>query len=260
MVNYTSIIPPNNNMPEPDCPQWISRLFALVLSVIFGGFVLFVCIEFLMDMLGSPFSFAPKAPPKQPADASKEIMMPFDDSVKNFKLITPKDKTRTASPETVILVHWKPENPAVPNPLYRFDLWVDECFIPWDMQYGQDTWFAKVPFTAGKHHIRTPAFESEFFVETPDAPGKQQGPPDWTFFRLHPCTDEADQCGKCHLIEAKQQDVQTKHRSLTVGRWKGTDSCFDCHKRNAVEQTHKIHLPSTNAPPAQRCTECHTVH
>jgi hypothetical protein len=253
MSEFASVIPPNQSPPDPEIPRWLARLFAGLMCVLFSGLIFFIVIEFMCDMLGHRLDFSPTPPPKQnAAETNDTASINFSEQ---FELISPKDKTRTIGEDAVILVHWTEKDSRKMNPFSPFELWLDGYFVPWDMQYGKNTWFVNMPVVPGEHHLRTQAFESVFFVEESDDPAKQKGPADWKFFRRHPDTDKPDKCGTCHIIATGRQDVKTSRRSLTVGDWKGTDSCFDCHKRQEVNAIHEKHNQ-----PADRCTDCHTIH
>ncbi|MDR3182275.1 MAG: cytochrome c3 family protein [Planctomycetaceae bacterium] len=267
MPDYTSFIPPNLNTPEPQGPRWLGIIFTIAASVLFGGFIIFIGVESVMDWSGNPLSFAPVIPPKEKKDEVKpsgnvfepSIAQSFKESLRPMILVTPKDKSRLASRETVIMAHWKPENPRDRCPLVTFDLWVDDYLVPWDMQFGSDTWFVKLPLAPGEHRIRTLAFDSDFYVEeVPPAKETTAASGDTVSafsMSVHPGTDKAEKCGDCHRIEAGPQDIQTKHRSLTVGKWKGAESCYECHKRDAAAEKHK-----SQTKPLERCTDCHPAH
>ncbi|GHT23128.1 hypothetical protein FACS189419_06650 [Planctomycetales bacterium] len=254
MGSYTSIILPDLPTPDPEFPPWFTWAFSIVMVFLFGSFILFIGIESVMSLTGQPLFFGQPTPMTAEKEPEPQDI-PVEKLVRNFHLVTPPDKSRIAGQDVTLLVKWKPENPSERVPFTSFNVWVDDFLIIWDMKFGNDTWLAKVPLMQGKHQIRSIAFESEFFLESLPDKTKQPGPADWTFFKPHPDTDKPEKCGDCHQIAAKPTDVKTSRQSLTVGIWKGIESCRECHPQNKTAAKHE-NVP----PPITHCSQCHTMH
>jgi hypothetical protein len=254
---FSNFIPPNQPIPEPPEPKIVASICGIVLSFLFGSLICFVVVDFFLDMAGSPIRFEESVPPLE--DVVEPMIrnpVSVNELSSQFRLISPKDHSRIVGPEVVVLCKWRP--PAGSRrglPLLHFDLWVDDLLVPWGVQYGSDTWFVRLKLGAGKHRLRTVAFETEIFVEPSDIPAEMKGPADWMLLTPHPDINSVNRCGDCHEIIAKTDDLLIRGHARTVGIWKGQDSCFGCHQIPDFEQQHR-----DVTQPMNDCRDCHTLH
>ncbi|GHT17784.1 hypothetical protein FACS1894189_4360 [Planctomycetales bacterium] len=210
-----------------------------------------------MDMAGHPIRFEEPVPPLE--DVAEPIIQnpdSADDLSSQFRLISPKDHSRIVGPEVIVLCKWTPPAGSRRSlPIINFDLWVDEMLVPWGVQYGSDTWFVRLKLGAGKHHLRTVAFEADIFVEPSDILSEMRGPAEWILLAPHPDVNSVNRCGDCHEIIAKTDDLLIQGRARTVGLWKGQNSCFTCHQMTDFERQHR-----DVTQPMNDCRNCHTLH
>jgi hypothetical protein len=241
MSPNTSFIPPNVAPPDPPEARVIALVFSIFMSVVLLLFVGFVSIDFLADIAGYPL-FAPKTPSHE-----TPIILP-DQDTREYLLVTPKHQTRIFGPEVVVIY-----TQCSPNGLTRIpDMWLNDVQLPWDMQYGDNTWFARLELKAGQYHLRVAESEADFFVETLDSAIRSPEP--WAWYRPHPGTDQIDTCDNCHKMTTRPADILAG-RGGTIGAWQGRRSCFACHKEEYHEGIHYQVRPTP-----YQCTGCHVMH
>jgi hypothetical protein len=242
--NASFILP---NVPPPDMP-WV-RVVALAFSFLMSGvmllFIGFICLDFLAEIVGSPpvnvkIEQSPHYFPVQKVPKIVEESNPL-------KLISPKHQTQLLGPEVVVIYRYRSQDcPATPP-----DLAVDGIQYTWEMQYGEDTWFARLKLESGFHRLKAAESVADFFLATPDNLLLPL-PEDWKWYHLHPAVDKTDRCSDCHEMTGFPGNPAL---SRTIGAWKGATSCFDCHDQSIHEYTHREYQPVN-----QRCVRCHLMH
>ena len=242
-----SFLPPNVTPPDPPGFRAVALVSSIFMSVILLAFISFIGVEFLADMAGHPLDFG-----RQPLPPDI-VLSSESDSTDVFKipreLITPKHQTRMMGPEIVVIYTRRSPDPAAIPP----DLVVDDARQPWEAQYGDNTWFARLQMLEGVHRVQVEESEAEFFVETLTSPVRSTE--QWTWHRPHPDTNKPDRCYDCHERGAQPTDPLAVGRQ-TIGAWKGIVSCFDCHE---VEQ-HDIRHAVLQSMPTDQCLRCHAMH
>ena len=248
MFEHTSVIPPHITPPDPFVGKVIALVFSMLLSVVLMLFIGFMCIEFLMDMLGQPLISGTQSPsyvvdlfPEQ--DNPNLLKSPFE-------LITPRHHTQMRGPEVVVIyTHRLPEHsPAIPP-----DLLVNDTPHPWEVQFGSNTWFARLQLQPGLHRVQVEEAEAEFRVATEDF--HTWSPGEWSWNRPHPDTDKIDRCYDCHAVSVQPTDFPAKGRTFALGAWKGAESCFVCHESEKHAFRHAALQSTTN-----QCFRCHSMH
>ena len=240
-----SFVPPHITPPDPPIAKAVLLGFSIFMSLIMVVFIGFICIDFLAEMTGHPFFGTQSSPqdleflPDQ--DSIAESKLPFE-------LITPKHQTQMWGTDIVVIYTRRlPDSSTMPP-----DLMIDDVRYPWEKQYGNNTWFARLSLPVGLRHVRVEEAEAEFFIETADSSVRSQEP--WLWNHPHPGTKEMDQCHVCHVILDVPTDPLALGRAQGIGVWKGITSCFDCHDIEEYEYRHAA------VQPAKQCLRCHTVH
>ena len=249
MSEHTSVIPPNVTPPDPFVVKVLALVLSVFLSFVLMLFIGFMCIEFLADMLGQPFTFGTQSPPIDVNLLSEQDTLILLKSP--CELITPKHHTQIRGPEVVVIYTERlPEDsPAMPP-----DLLVDGTPHPWEVQFGNNTWFARLQLQTGLHRVQVEGTEAEFFVTTADS--HLQSPEDWAWNRPHSDTNQIDRCDICHKVSVQPTDLLTGRRTFVLGGWQGAEtSCFVCHEREDHASRHAALKTITN-----QCFRCHSIH
>lgn len=255
--NFTSLIPGNASIPEPSGPKWVGIAISILLTVGFVLLIIFIAYEFVRDQSGSPIEFYDSShsniPDNEPTDSisdhSSFAMSP------QFRLLSPLPKSGIVSDKVTILCTWKtPPGSPGSMPLASMTLWIDEAMHPWDMQFGSNTWLATVKLTSGEHRLRTPMFETTFYLQGADA-GLEGFPEGWKPFSAHDNIADPKQCDTCHYRIDRPEDMVRTGHELTIGAWKGYESCMTCHKAEDFQRKHLHKLMVYDD-----CRLCHTVH
>ena len=248
MSEPTSIIPPHITPPDPLAARILALVFSVSLSVVLILFIGFMGIEFLLDMLGQPLVSVIQPPSYNVEPFAEQDILNLPKSP--FELISPKHHTQTQGPEVVVIYTRRlPEDHHEMPP----NLLIDDAPHPWDVQFGDNTWFARLQLQSGLHRVQVEETEAEFIVATADS--LLQSPGEWTWNRPHPDTDKIDRCFDCHEISVQPTDLLTKNRTFTLGVWKGAESCFACHDREEHALRHAALKLTTN-----QCFRCHSMH
>jgi len=248
MSQNTSLVPPDAMPPLPPAAKAIVLVFSLLMTFVLVAFVGFVAIEFVAEMAGHPLGFANQDPTERPP---LSIWQDMEGGIKNpFELVTPSHQTQIRGPEVVVIYTVR----KMPAPLP--DLRINDVQHPWEMQFGENTWFARLHLQAGMHHLQAGEAEADFFVTTPEA--TQRLPEFWLWNLPHLNTNKVDQCVDCHEMPERQTNHLAAGRDRAIGAWKGASSCFVCHEKGKHETVHRIVLPTTDR--SIRCVRCHTIH
>lgn len=248
MPKQTSFIPPHVTPPDPLVVRILALSLSLFLSFVLALFIGFMCIEFLLDMLGKPLNWGAQVPPynvelSTEPDTHNLLESPIE-------LITPKHHTKMLGPEVAVIYTQRlPENSHEMPPV----LLIDDNPHPWEIQFGNNTWFARLQLQPGLHYVQVEGTEAEFTVATADSLSQLSG--EWTWNRPHPDTDKADRCYDCHEINVQQTDRLTMNRTFALGAWKGAKSCFACHEREEHTVRHATLISTSN-----QCFRCHSIH
>ena len=248
MFEHASFVPPHVTPPDPFAVKVVALVFSMFLSVVLMLFIGFMGIEFLADMLGQPLTLGTQVPSHDIYPLTEQDSITLLESP--YELITPKHHTQMLGPEVVVIyTHRVQEDWHAMPP----DLLVDGTAHPWEIQFSDKTWFTRLQLQAGLHHVQVGKTEAEFFVETVDS--SLRSPEEWAWNRPHPDTNKIDRCYDCHEISVQSMDPLATSHDLTLGVWKGAESCFACHEREEHALRHAA-LKST----ANRCFWCHSMH
>ena len=247
MTPDASFIPPNTVPPDP--PE--AKVIALVFSIFMSGILIlaigFMCVEFLAEMIGHPLQLGTQ-------QSRQNVPLPLEQNIyeesQDFSaLITPKHLTQMRGPEiAVIYTRHSSANSAIPP-----DLLIDGEPHPWEVQYGNTTWFARLQLEPGEHCVQVEEAEAEFVVDNPDAPSEL--PEFFVWNHPHPDINNIDRCHDCHEVLPTPVSPFAAGRSTAIGAWKGSASCFVCHDAKEHEIRHAILHRATN-----QCLRCHTIH
>ena len=247
MTQDASFIPPHVTPPDPPEAKAAALWFSIVMSLILIVFAVFICVEFFADMIGHPLDFAPQPPPLESAlipdqNRTSEVK-------KTFELISPKHQTQMSGPKVAaIYTHRSPDLPAVPPSLL-----LNGKPHSWEIQYGNNTWFAQLELEAGNHHLQVDEAEADFFVSMPHSLLQSLEP--WAGIRPHPETKKTDRCNGCHEVFEEPTHPLIARSGRAIGAWKGIGSCFSCHEEEDHETRHIVVLPVSD-----QCLRCHTIH
>jgi len=249
MSPNASFIPPGIAPPDPPEAKTVVFVFSLLMSGLLVVFIGFMSIEFLAELIGHPLNFGTQQPPP---------VSSFADQVRTerlkspFELITPKHQTCMFGPEIVVIYTQRVPSRGEKIP----DLLIDGLLHPWEVQFGDNTWFARLFLPAGLHRIVVEESEADFFVENLDSPLRSREMWSWNY--PHPDTDKINRCNDCHEMTDQPTAASVTERNEAVGVWKGTASCFVCHD----EGDHKLRHSSfwSNRSTATQCFRCHAIH
>ena len=248
MFQNTSHSQPDITPPLPPVLKGIVYVFSVIMTLVLLAFIGFIVIEFVADMAGYPLSFV--EPPPRGEDAlltEQDIARELKGS---FELITPGHQTGVLGPEVVVIYTERTMSAVLPN------LHVNGIQHPWEMQFGDNTWFARLQLLPGMYRVQAGEAEAEFFVVEPDSPFNL--PDSWMWHRPHLETNEASRCVQCHEMLEGSTHLLTLGRNGTIGAWKGETSCLACHDEKEHVVTHRFVLPNANQN--LRCVRCHTIH
>ena len=235
--------------PLPPAAKAIMLVFSIFMTFALVAFVGFVTIEFVADITGHPlFSVESSLEERNVLPTQQEIERELKGP---FELITPRHETQMRGPEVVVIYTVRETQTDTP------DLLINGIRHPWEVQYGDNTWFARLWLSAGLHHLRAGEAEAEFFVIAPDS--TQYSPDLWLWSRPHLETNETDRCVQCHEMREKLLPLPMRGQDVAIGAWKGMSSCFACHD----EEKHAIVHRSVLSPIIDRnlrCVRCHAIH
>ena len=249
----------NSSPVPPDIMPPVAKVLALIFSTFMTltllAFIGFIVVEFTADMAGHPLWT--KAPDSMEEDWFSTEQDTEEESKSPFELIAPKHQTQMLGPEVVVIYTVRTSSAVSP------DLRVNDIQYSWDMQYGSNTWFARLQLPEGLHNLRAGEAEAELFVTVPDSTHYLQDhlPELWQRHHPHPDTNKIDRCAGCHEISGisgSLTDLLATPRSRTVGAWKGVASCFACHEEEEHKTVHRFVLPMTDR--THRCVRCHSIH
>ena len=234
--------------PDPLEARVASFVFSVFMSVLMIAVIGMVCIDFFAEMTGIPLVSGTQ-PPSQDFYQFAEEEESLEALKGPFELITPQHQTQMIGPEIVVIYTRRlPNGPAILPALL-----LDGSPHPWEEQFGDNTWFARLQLQEGQHRIQVEESEADFFVVTLDSP--LRSPEQWAWNRPHPDTDKTDRCYDCH----KRSDLPTgpllTDHNNAIGIWKGISSCFACHEEDEHKALHAFIQPTT-----KRCLRCHTIH
>jgi hypothetical protein len=251
--SFTSFFTENTPIPDPPHLRYLGIFVSAVLMIICLLVILFIVFEFSMDMLGSPIQLTDQNQIRFDRDQKNTRKeMSLEEIMSRFSLLSPFPDSCVRDDEVTILCTWDTSGSTSPNiPFANMLLKVDDLPIFWDIQFGKNTWLARLKLRPGIHTIQTPCFESMFFVE-----GTELLPPEnWKTFTMHKDIGNPNRCQECHYWVDRSDDIVRKGHALTIGAWKGNESCLVCHQNESFAQKHLlIAAPETN------CQSCHRVH
>ncbi|MDR1140711.1 MAG: cytochrome c3 family protein, partial [Planctomycetaceae bacterium] len=228
---------------------------------------------FSMDMLGVPIQLTERfhitfdqdqenipqnISPNTPQNLLKE--MSFEEIVSRFSILSPLPDSCVPNGEVTILCTWDLSGNSgisgnmVQNiPFSNMLLKVDNIPILWDVQFGKNTWLAQLRLEPGVHNVQTSVFEFTFFVK--EEGSELQPPEHWKPFIMHKDINNPNRCQECHYLIDRSDDIVRKGHALTIGQWKGNNSCLVCHQNELFTKKHQ-----SIAAPETDCQSCHRVH
>ena len=252
MSSNSPLVPPDIMPPLPPVVQAVVLIFSVFMTLALTAFIGFVIVETTADMIGHPLWMGTPDSPEEDLWTTEQNT---NDELKSpFELITPIHQTRMLGPEVVVIYTVRTMPTALP------DLRVNDIQHPWDMQYGNNTWFARLQLPEGLHRLRAGEAEAEFFVASPDSTHylSEHLPELWRWHYPHPNTNKVDLCTDCHKMSDQLIDPFMIPRNRTIGAWAGASSCFACHEEEEHEIVHRFVLPTTARNP--QCVRCHSIH
>ncbi|MDR1962786.1 MAG: hypothetical protein LBQ50_03305 [Planctomycetaceae bacterium] len=247
--HFTSFISEENPISDPPHLKWIGLIVSTILMIFFLLVIVFVVFESSMDWIGYPIQFADS--PVVDFDEDLQNLpqgLNTEELLSQFYLLSPLPDSSLPNGEVTILCTWDAN---YHFPLWNMQLKVDNMAIPWELQFGKNTWLARLQLEPGFHRLQTPGFDASFFVEgsglTP--------PPNWKSFAMHKDIGNPNRCHECHHWIDNSDDIVRTGHALTIGSWKGNESCLVCHQNESFEKKHlQIAAPETD------CRSCHILH
>ncbi|MDR0608551.1 MAG: cytochrome c3 family protein [Planctomycetaceae bacterium] len=259
MTQFTSFITENTPIPDPPHLRIIGMIISAVMMFVFVLIILFVVFEFSMDMLGFPIQLTDQFYVNFEQDRERENIlkelpreMSLEEILSRFSILSPLPNSCVPSGEVTILCTWDLSDEIVQGvPFSRVLLRVDNIPVSWDVQFGKNTWLARLWLEPGVHRILIMGIESKFFV----AGSELQPPENWKPLSIHQDIGNPNRCQECHHLIDRSDDMIRKGHALTLGHWKGNESCLECHRGESFTKKHfSIAAPETN------CQSCHSVH
>jgi hypothetical protein len=246
-VSNTSLHSQNDNIPDPPIIRLLGVIFTLVCCAALLGFILFVLVEFTIDITGNPVAVSPDVQSLEPPEEQKKNELPTAEAIKSqFHFVSPIAGS-AVPPVFPIIYTWKGNTVM---PVRMMDLWIDGVLTPWEMQFGNNTWMRNVILTPGKHRVKTPIEEIEFEVIGAEKTAKNA-------LKIHEGIGESQHCNRCHQLLDNPEDLVRPGYGLTIGAWKGNASCLDCHGKPEMKLSEN-HLQYNIM--ANHCNQCHAVH
>jgi len=235
--------------PLPPVAKGMVFVFSIFMTLALLALIGFITVEFVADIAGHPlFVVKPDPTAEEAVPTEQELERATKGSL---GLITPGHHTQMRGPEVMVI--YTVDEPQTVLP----DLRINSIQHPWEMQYGDTTWLARLWLPAGSHHLEAGEAEADFFVV---APGSAQFSPDlWQWSRPHRETNEVDRCARCHEMSDESPAFSLPGRDVAIGAWKGKASCFACHDEDEYAVAHRSVVPLT-IDRNLRCVRCHTIH
>jgi hypothetical protein len=264
--NFTSIISENAPIPDPPHLKIIGMIFSLIVTIGLVLLIVFLLVEFSADLFGLPQIFETKKeeesvlqemPEDEWEETSETKILSSQEIISRFKLLSPLPESTLNGDVTIICTSTPFKDSFLTFPFSTLALYVDDIPQQWDYQFGQNTWFVHLTLKAGEHQLRTQVFDIHFFVEEPNLPNQPNQPNQKKEkrFSMHKTISDPEQCGTCHELIDKSDFIVRKGYGLTIGEWKGNESCLSCHRNEHHREIHsKIAAPETD------CRACHAIH
>ena len=250
MSPNSSFIPPEP--PFPPIAKAAMLVFSILMTLALTMFVGFILVEWTMDLTGHRSWIGVPAPMEEEpfsweSETTEELKSPF-------ALIAPRDQTQIQGPEIAVIYTVRTMLTSLP------DLLINDSPYPWDVQYGENTWFARIHLPEGLYRLRAGEAVADFFVVAPEtAHNLPEHLPDfWKQHHPHPDTNVVHRCGDCHEMLGQPTDRFVVPRGGTINAWKGASSCFACHEMEEHEKVHRFVLPTTAQN--SQCIRCHAIH
>ncbi|MDR0705557.1 MAG: cytochrome c3 family protein [Planctomycetaceae bacterium] len=259
MNQFTSFITENTPIPDPPHLRIIGMIVSAIVMFILVLIILFVVFEASMDMLGSPIQLTDRSHIDLDQEQEEENTlleqpkaMSFEEMLSRFSILSPLADSCVQGNEVTILCTWDlSDNIAQNVPFSNLSLKVDNMPVLWEVQFGQNTWLTRLRLDPGVHTIQIPGLESRFFVEGSNL----QLPENWKTLTMHQDIGNPNHCQECHHLIDRSSDIIRKGHALTIGAWKGNESCLKCHQGESFTKKHlSIAAPETD------CRSCHRVH
>jgi len=251
MTTDASFLPPHIVPPDPPEAKIVALVFSVVMSALMILFAGFVGIEFFFDMLGRPLYFAAQQPILDVPMLTEPSTA--DESKSPAELITPKNMTQRRGADVVVL--YTIRSPELLSSQVPPDFTINNVRYPWDVQYGSNTWFARVHLPDGRHHLCVADTEIEFYTTQEEEDKTLINEALYRRHRFHPDTDKPNRCSDCHEMSRQFFEPSVTGRGSSIGAWKGIASCFDCHEEEKHDSIHAALLPISN-----QCLRCHSTH
>ena len=226
----------------------------MFLSLALVGFIVFLCIEFVLEQVGQPIRQEP--PPvtvsnffNEEQPPSRKRIFTIEEIQSQFRIVTPPNFAQIEGNWITVLCRWTPPGPEYEEPPVQPPLFADELMIPWTMQFGSGTWFARIAAESGEHRLQI--LDQDITVYVHDQGTSPRGK-----LVLHEGTDDPTRCGECHTVIESKNVIVHKSRSLAIGPLLPSEACFVCHDTEAVQRQHSklVEMPGDN------CAACHQLH
>lgn len=263
MSPITSFLSPDDPIPDPPEFKYLSLIVGGIFALLAIGFILFLLVEFTMDLSGNPIQFEEKPfvldidqEGQETVPAQKTHKDIAENALKQFVLLSPLSGTRVLKEDAHVLCTWDDRRgDQTKSPSLSPELYVDDLLVPWEMRFGSNTWLARLDLLPGLHRIRTTVSESLIYVEDPQKRDMPDMPKDWKLMKMHPTVSDPLRCGDCHERVDNPSDLVGRGRDLTIMPWQDHESCLACHPIPQWKATHRHPLQ-----PLHDCRQCHAIH
>lgn len=200
-----------------------------------------------MDIAGQPIYAVRQFESDADSEREKNISEPDspEQIASQIRLLSPLPYSSVTEQKVPIICIWGSEKPF---PLFTVDLRIDGALVPWEMQFGKNAWVVNVDLSKGPHTIETMISKTEIFAGSPSDSK-------WKPLKIHPGIGDVQRCGDCHLWIDRPDELVRQGHGLTIGVWKGNESCTDCHSEPDFRQKH-----ASLASPNESCRSCHIIH
>lgn len=264
--DFASIIPPGLPIPDPPEPKILALVLTVLGATILVLLIVFIAVESVLDMTGTPLHRQETLPPSEeivvePSRVGEQAARGALDAASEFTLLSPLPQSCIRSSRISVLCTWNPDggdstfHRRSEEPPFPLTLWVNDFYVPWDVQFGQNTWLANLKLPPGIHRLRTLAFEIDFYVDDSTDSAQLVDCRRRGILKSHENVDNHGLCSQCHSRIERPDDMIRRGKEATIGPWLGASSCLNCHSVKNLEQQHAHPLG-----PLEDCRRCHAVH
>lgn len=263
MSPYTTFLFPGDPIPDPPESKMFAAIVSGICTLAILAFILFLSIEFFMDMAGKPLRWEDKTVlevPDQEEWGLRETVATQQQRVRNILrqmvVLYPANQMRVMGPDVHVLCRWDSRlGEQIEESPITLDLFVDGVVVPWEMRFGRNTWLARMKLDPGRHRIHTAVFDTDIYVENASTTNTEDVPRHWGLLKTHPSIAESDRCGDCHDYANAPSDLRGKGRDRSLAFWRNPQTCMTCHSMEEFAATHQHQWETL-----RDCSRCHILH